>query len=277
MDQIRGKLLLFGGILFGGAIFWYWRTNRKCLETKHKSLSLRHVIHSFQLSHHDLKEIISAIRFHMNLGLENNQTSTLKMIPSFVPMPSGNEKGIYYALDLGGTNFRIIRLELKGDRQIGESTKKQFRIPKEAMNGTAEQLFDFIAESVKSFTEEHETENIEIPLGFTFSFPVEQTGINSGKLMHWTKGFSTKGVEGMDVVKLLSSALERKKVQVQVAALINDTVGTMAARAYTDKKCKMGVILGTGTNACYVENPKNIIKAKDQFQQDIIINMEWGG
>ena len=27
-------------------------------------------------------------------------------------------------------------------------------------------------------------------LGFTFSFPVKQTSLNSGLLMKWTKGFS---------------------------------------------------------------------------------------
>lgn len=32
-------------------------------------------------------------------------------------------------------------------------------------------------------------------LGFTFSFPVNQTAINAGTLITWTKGFSASGVE----------------------------------------------------------------------------------
>jgi hexokinase len=47
-------------------------------------------------------------------------------------------------------------------------------------------------------------------LGFTFSFPVQQTGLASGTLVTWTKGFSASSVEGEDVVQLLSDALQRK-------------------------------------------------------------------
>lgn len=36
--------------------------------------------------------------------------------------------------------------------------------------------------------------------------------------------------------------------------LINDTVGTVMSTAYYDRKTALGLILGTGTNACYIEN-----------------------
>lgn len=36
--------------------------------------------------------------------------------------------------------------------------------------------------------------------------------------------------------------------------LINDTVGTLMSTAYYDRKTAIGLILGTGTNACYFEN-----------------------
>lgn len=43
----------------------------------------------------------------------------------------------------------------------------------------------------------------------------------------------------------------------------------------------MGIILGTGTNCCYIEQVKNIDKLKDsskeKLQQSMVINMEWGG
>jgi len=41
-------------------------------------------------------------------------------------------------------------------------------------------------------------------VGFCFSFAVEQTSLNCGKLMGWTKGFDVEGVIGKDVVQLLS-------------------------------------------------------------------------
>jgi len=45
-------------------------------------------------------------------------------------------------------------------------------------------------------------------VGFCFSFAVEQTALNCGKLMGWTKGFDVEGVIGKDVVQLLSGACQ---------------------------------------------------------------------
>ena len=54
-----------------------------------------------------------------------------------------------------------------------------------------------------------------------------------------------------------------------MCVLINDTVGTLMSTAYYDRKTAIGLILGTGTNACYFENIDRIetlenYKAGDQ-------------
>jgi hexokinase len=54
------------------------------------------------------------------------------------------------------------------------------------------------------------------------SFPVEQTAIDAGKVLTWTKGFSAKGAIGNDVVRLLQDALDKKHIHVRVSALVND-------------------------------------------------------
>ena len=59
-------------------------------------------------------------------------------------------------------------------------------------------LFGFIAEKVAHFmkSEKHPyvaTKGQKRELGFTFSFPVEQTAINGGTLIKWTKGFNVEG------------------------------------------------------------------------------------
>ena len=70
--------------------------------------------------------------------------------------------------------------------------------------------------------------------------------------------------------------------QFRVAALINDQVGTLAGGCYVDADTKIGVILGTGTNACYVEHSSNIAalaKNKGQGRErrpHMAINTEWG-
>lgn len=52
----------------------------------------------------------------------------------------------------------------------------------------------------------------KLPLGFTFSFPCKQEGIDKAKLVQWTKGFKCSDVEGKDVVQMLKDALARRKV-----------------------------------------------------------------
>lgn len=61
-----------------------------------------------------------------------------------------------------------------------------------------------------------------VHLGLTFSFPVEQKALDSGLLLTWTKGFSTKNAIGNDVVKLLQDAFDRKHMHVKCVALVND-------------------------------------------------------
>jgi hexokinase len=93
--------------------------------------------------------------------------------------------------------------------------------------------------------------------------------------MNWAKGFENSGVVGKDVVVLLEEAFKRKKVRVKVSALVNDTVGTLVTHAYKDPQTYVSVILGTGTNAAYVEHASNVPKW-DVDTGDVIINTEWG-
>jgi hexokinase len=85
---------------------------------------------------------------------------------------------------------------------------------------------DYLADSVDAFltTEAASNDNTArvIPLGLTFSFPVEQTALDSGKILTWTKGFSARNAIGNDVVRLLQDAFDRKQMNVKCVALVND-------------------------------------------------------
>jgi hexokinase len=50
-----------------------------------------------------------------------------------------------------------------------------------------------------------------------------------------------------------ADALVRAGKPCRVLALINDSVGVLTASCYMDTATEMGVILGTGTNACIVD------------------------
>lgn len=71
--------------------------------------------------------------------------------------------------------------------------------------------------------------------------------------------------------------------QARVTVLLNDSVGTAAGGRYQDEHTMLGIILGTGTNACYVERASRIPAERlpagyDAAQRsgDMLINTEWG-
>ena len=217
---------------------------------------------------YEIKRFIKDFHSEMRKGLSGRKSS-LKMIPTYATRPKGTEKGNFLALDLGGTNFRVLSLKLNGKRKISALLTERFVLQEKHITGTGKTLFDFIADCVKKFLIKHKMcIGEKHKIGFTFSFPVKKRNIASGVLLRWTKGFRAKGVEGKDVVKLLNESLARKELRnAKVTSLANDTVSTLVAKSYEDPNCDMGVILGTGTNACYSEK----LSGREE-----IINIEWG-
>ena len=63
-----------------------------------------------------------------------------------------------------------------------------------------------------------------------------------------------------------------------VVALLNDTTGTQLAVGFDDPNCHVGLILGTGTNACYTEKTDAIPKyGGDRSRYShVVVNLEWG-
>lgn len=236
------------------------------------------LIKSFDVSADDIERFRENFHNEMKLGL-CDRPSSLKMLPAFIDRPTGREKGRYSALDLGGTNFRIIQVRLDGCGGAREEHVGRFVIPSVVRHGTGKQMFNFIAMSVLKFANSH---NIKFTdgkkLGFTFSFPMKQTSIVSGILVNWTKDFSASGVVNKDVVALLADSFKRCGMkELKVAAIANDTVGTYAAGALKDRNCDVGIIFGTGTNACYREKIANIKKLRGHNKNaHMIINIEWG-
>ena len=196
---------------------------------------------------------------------------------------------------------------LNGDTTFS-LTQSKVAIPKELMVAKeSKELFSFLAKQIESFLQKHHNEHFEatvrrrqtesapegykdeeyFQLGFTFSFPVQQVGINKGYLIRWTKGFDIKDTIGKDICALLQDELNALHLPVKVAALVNDTVGTLMARSYTSPNktsTLLGAIFGTGTNGAYVEKLDLVKKLSvgessddyDKTTGNMIVNTEWG-
>uniref|UniRef100_A0A0D9XD86 Phosphotransferase n=1 Tax=Leersia perrieri TaxID=77586 RepID=A0A0D9XD86_9ORYZ len=243
-----------------------------------------------------LDAVAAAMVGEMDAGLAaEGGSSKVKMIVTFVDaLPNGGEEGSFYALDLGGTNFRVLRVRLAGGGGVAERVAREVPIPHRLMSGddaTSENLFDFIASALAEFVADEEGRDGDggdgermRELGFTFSFPVRQTSIASGKLIRWTKAFAVDDAVGEDVVAALQAAMSKHGLHnMRVSALINDTVGTLATGSYYDDDTVAAVILGTGTNAAYIESTNAIAKLSSppaelgNSSNTMVINTEWGG
>jgi len=225
------------------------------------------------------------------IPFDHNQ-NPIKAIDSFVDiMPSGDETGNYYAIDLGGTNLRAVCVTLSGQGVTGTTQKEQnireLNVTPETPKGILDKktpacmMFDTIANLVKDLmTEAGDDLHIDRNIAFTFSFPIVQHSLANGELLNWTKEFETgqathDPVEKQDVSELLNAAFRRKGMKVTVGAVANDTVGTLLSAGYENNAtlpaCRVGIILGTGFNIASTDP-----KARLNNYTGHIINHECG-
>ncbi|CCF57678.1 hypothetical protein KAFR_0D00310 [Kazachstania africana CBS 2517] len=261
----------------------------------------------FEVTPQKLDELTAHFIEQMQMGLSNTDESAenkgLPMIPSFVTgSPNGTEKGMLFAADLGGTNFRVCSVTLSGDHTYKMEQMKS-KIPDELLedeNVSSEDLFSYLARRTAAFIKKNHPEVTEtkdiVKLGFTFSYPVLQTSLNAGTLIRWTKGFNIPDTVGKDVVQLYQEQLAKQGLgNLKVVALTNDTVGTYLSHCYTSQNTDsmttgeisepiIGCIFGTGTNGCYMEELDKVTKLPKEFRDKLaaqgkthmVINTEWG-
>jgi len=170
------------------------------------------VLKQFNVTKDGMEEIAKRLTGCFVEGLsQEKHNSSVKMFITYVhSLPDGSEVGEYLALDLGGSNFRVLKITIKDDGTIEQKVAKE-KLTKDKITSTQEVLFDHIADCVAEFIKEHDIKGT-LPLGYTFSFPVDQKSLISGYLVRWTKDFDADGAVGEDVVKLLIDAFKRKKV-----------------------------------------------------------------
>lgn len=245
------------------------------------------VAEQFEVSDTEIQKCVKQFIAELGQGL-SEWRPTMCQIPTYITrVANGTEKGFTLAVDLGGTSLKICSVDLKGDSTY-ESQQMVCIIPKNlTVAAKAKDLFSFIAAEIKGFLEDHHPGKLrssqKLSLGFCFSFPVQQTSVNSGVLMHWVKGFDIPDAVDKDVCQLLQEELNDHGVPVKITAIVNDTLGTLMTRAYTlpvDKtRTCVGAIFSTGTNGAYLEQLSNIKKnigEHDSSTGEMFLNTEWG-
>lgn len=103
----------------------------------------------------------------------------LCMLPSYNhQLPSGDERGTFLALDVGGSTFRVALVELcgkKGEAKISKMASYKIGMPVKQLKGTG--LFDWMAERIQETLsgeiEGHEMTGAPLSTGLAWSFPIE--------------------------------------------------------------------------------------------------------
>ncbi|KAF5962989.1 putative glucokinase [Fusarium bulbicola] len=253
--------------------------------------TVQSVAREFEVGSEKIQEITNYFVKQIKHGLKDKHAY---QIPSFVTqIPSGREKGLFLAVDLGGTNCRVCAVTLHGDSTFDVFQRKHLVPHDIRVHSSHKPLFHFIALKIQDLLRDHTSERnsesaeVSFNLGFTFSFTCEQTSISSGTLVHWDKGWDIPSTLGQDPCALLQEAIDEISLPVRVCVLANDAVGTLLTRAYTSKtknSTLASIILGTGTNAAYIERISNIQRldtTADGAQYSnidgvMVINTEWG-
>ena len=212
----------------------------------------------------------------MDKGLEGGKSS-LQMIPTYIEVKDNiplNKNVI--VIDAGGTNLRVAVVYFDNEKNPVIKNFKKFKIPGSDKEVDKELFFNTITKYIKDIIKESEK------IGFCFSYPAEILPNKDGKPISLTKELKVKNLEGALLGENLNLVLNASGYKKKNVVVLNDTVATLLAGQSTFKEkiyeSYIGVILGTGTNSCYIEKNKNIKKITDKIKTDNqIINIESGG
>lgn len=177
----------------------------------------------------------------------------------------------------GGTNLRVGFVELLGKETLSNQPsngphdgtsgrtrrhlEQSWPIDERLKHDNADSLFLWIGTHIAKVVRQGcEIFNLPadepLPLGVTFSFPMEQMSLSEATLMSMGKGFAVSA--NLDLGSRLlggyNSAKDNTLPPIRVAAIANDSVSTLVSFIFQFdetvlRRASMGIILGTGCNA----------------------------
>ncbi len=174
---------------------------------------------------------------------------------------------------LGGDEY-IFKLDQTIDNRhsrIRQAFEKSWPISENLKSRHADELFAWIGACIAEVVQEgcevfHLPRDVPLPMGVTFSFPVQQNTISDATLMSMGKGFVVSS--NLDLGTYLVNGYEKARTPdlppIKVTAILNDSVATLVSFIYQSQedkshKAAMGLICGTGSNAT-ISLPKRILR-----------------
>ncbi|MCJ1360031.1 MAG: hypothetical protein MMC33_010034 [Icmadophila ericetorum] len=185
-------------------------------------------------------------------------------------LPNGKEKGLYLAIDFGGSNLRIAFVNLlgagkppEGGGQKGHHDahtvltsaddsyaacfasyhERSWSIEERLKADNADDLFRWVGGCLAQVIQEYiwdvqwssndrASMPEEIPLGITFSFPMIQTTLSRATLMPMGKGFTVGSKLDLASMVLAGYGNDRCLPRLKILAITNDAVATLVSLTY---------------------------------------------
>ncbi len=186
---------------------------------------------------------------------------TLKMLHTHIFCKNDFKNGKYLALDIGGTNVRVSLYEVNSKVTLKEMRK--FALRGDGFDYTTSEyslcdIFEMVADKIEEIIEPGE----KYLLGHTFSFAIDSKSKNSAKTLSFSKGFAWHDAIGIDVNECLKKVLNKRGLNVEPVAILNDTTSTLLAGFMEDRNTNIACILGTGHNMCFIDSNGEVINTE---------------
>jgi hexokinase len=231
----------------------------------------------------DVAGLCDVFESEMAKGLASyGSDSTLMMIPTYIAIEENipaNEPII--AIDAGGTNFRTAMVRFDGAMNCVIDDFSNYPMPGSHGEISKEEFFSTIYGYVEPLLDKSDR------IGLCFSYPTEIQPNRDGRVISMSKEIKVAGLVGELINEnLLNVMRERRGASAPAKSIVqlNDAVATLLGgkasfpnRAF---ESYIGMILGTGSNTCYIEDVANIGKLRAPAgageRGNMLINIESG-
>ncbi|MDR0667491.1 MAG: hexokinase [Prevotellaceae bacterium] len=225
-----------------------------------------------------LKQIALDLKAKIEAGLKKDGEE-IQCLPTYISPKTTNINGQAVVLDLGGTNYRMARVDFENGQPVIHPENGWKRDLSEMKNEgyTQEDLFKAQADPIGEIKLDTQQGT---PIGYCFSYPAKSLDNGDARLLFWTKGVNIEEMIGKPVGEpLLKYFNEKKQLNFTGIKVINDTVASLfAGLTKPGYDAYIGLIVGTGTNmAAFMRSDKiDKLSPAQKTGRYIPVNLESG-
>ncbi|MCL2059066.1 MAG: hypothetical protein FWH01_08425 [Oscillospiraceae bacterium] len=212
----------------------------------------------------DLEKICLAFESEMLKGLSSYKSDgSLLMLPTFIKasdtIPTDEP---VIVIDAGGTNLRTAVLHFDKDMNCVMDEFNNYPMPGTGGEVSKAVFFETLYKYLDPILDRSDK------IGFCFSYAVTIMPNRDGRVIELSKEVMVDGLVGEPVNENLLAVIRSHRPSSKHTIIqLNDTVATLlggkAANPSRVFDSYIGLILGTGTNTCYIEDCANIKKLSE--------------